>query len=164
MSEAEVDRYLGHPFGSWGLGLRIGYCKLTGTAFYTDGVTPSGDETGLRLIPFSLSALYRADGVPGLRVVPLIPYAKAGLDAVVWTATRTGDSASHTGVTLGWHVAAGMALGLSSLGLGSVKAGEVAGPGALFFEWDYAAINGLGLGGELHVGDSTWVAGLMFDL
>jgi len=99
-----------------------------------------------------------------LRVVPLIPYAKAGLDAMMWTATRSGDSASHTGLTLGWHVAAGMALGLNSLGLGSVKPGEVAGPGALFFEWDYAAINGLGMSGELHVGDSTWVAGLMFDL
>lgn len=164
MSEVEFDRYLGHRFGSWGAGLRIGYCKFTGTATLADGVTPSGDDTSLRLIPFSLSALYRGDGLPGLRVVPLIPYAKAGLDAMMWTATRSGDSASHTGLTLGWHVAAGMALGLNSLGLGSVKSGEVAGPGALFFEWDYAAINGLGMSGELHVGDSTWVAGLMFDL
>ena len=164
MSEVEFDRYLGHRIGSWGAGLRIGYCKLTGTATYSDGVTPSGDDTSLRLIPFSLSALYRADGLPGLRVVPLIPYAKAGLDAMMWTATRSGDSASHTGVTLGWHLAAGMALGLNSLGLGSVKPGEIAGPGALFFEWDYAAINGLGMSGKLHVGDNTWVAGLMFDL
>ncbi|HEX7597782.1 MAG TPA: fibronectin type III domain-containing protein, partial [Polyangia bacterium] len=164
MSEVEFDRYIGHRIGSWGAGLRIGYCKLTGTATYSDGVTPSGDDTSLRLIPFSLSALYRADGLPGLRVVPLIPYAKAGLDAMMWTATRSGDSASHTGLTLGWHLAAGMALGLNSLGLGSVKPGEIAGPGALFFEWDYSAINGLGMSGELHMGDSTWVAGLMFDL
>ena len=164
MSEVEFDRYLGHRVGSWGAGLRIGYCKLTGTATLTDGITPSGDDTSLRLIPFSLSALYRADGLPGLRVVPLIPYAKAGLDAMMWTATRSGDSASHTGLTLGWHLAAGLALGMNSFGLGSVKPGEVAGPGALFFEWNYAAINGLGMSGKLHVGDNTWVAGLMFDL
>ncbi len=164
MSEVEFDRYLGHRVGSWGAGLRIGYCKLTGTATLADGVTPSGDDTSLRLVPISLSALYRADGLPGLRVVPLIPYAKAGLDAMTWTAARSGDSASHTGLTLGWHLAAGLALGLNSFGLGSVKSGEVAGPGALFFEWDYAAINGLGMSGKLHVGDNTWVAGLMFDL
>ena len=164
MSEAELDRYLGHGFGSWGVGLRVGYYKVTGTAVQADGVSPSGDETGLRLIPVSLSALYRADGLPGFRKVPLVPYLKVGLDGVVWTETSTGESASHTGVTLGWHVAAGMALGLNFLGLGSVKSGEVAGPCSLFFEWDYAAIDGLGLGSELHVGDSTWFAGLMFDL
>ena len=164
MSEAELDRYLGHGFGSWGVGLRVGYYKVTGTALQADGVSPSGDETGLRLIPVSLSALYRADGLPGFRKVPLVPYLKVGLDGVVWTETSTGESASHTGVTLGWHMAAGMALGLNFLGLGSVKSGEVAGPCSLFFEWDYAAIDGLGLGSELHVGDSTWFAGLMFDL
>jgi len=164
MSEAELDRYLLHAIGSWGVGLRVGYYKVTGTAFLFDGVTRSGDQTSLRLIPFSFSALYRADGLPGLRRVPLIPYVKAGLDGVMWTGTTTGGSASHTGFTPGWHVAAGMALGLNFLGLGAVRPGEVAGPCALFFEWDYAAINGLGLGDMLHVGDSTGFAGLMFDL
>jgi hypothetical protein len=164
MSEVELDRYLGHQFGSWGVGLRIGYQKVTGTAFFSDGITPSGDETSLRLVPFSLSALYKADGLPGLRVVPLVPYVKAGLDGVYWTETTTGGQASHNGFTPGWHVAAGIALGLNSLGTGAIKQGAVAGPGSLFFEWDYAAINGLGMGSQLHVGDSTWCAGLMFDL
>jgi hypothetical protein len=164
MSEVEIDRYLGHGFGSWGVGLRIGYTKLTGAAFQAaDGTSASGDETNLRLIPFSLSALYRADGLPGLRSVPLVPYVKAGLDSVVWTESSTGK-ASHTGITPGWHAAAGLALGLNSLGLGANKPGAIAGPGSLFFEWDYAVISGLGLSGALHVGDSTWFAGLMFDL
>jgi len=164
MSEVELDRYLGHGFGSWGLGLRIGYYKVTGAAFLSDGITRSGDETSLRLVPFSLSALYKADGLPGLRSVPLVPYVKAGLDGVVWTEGTTGDQSSHNGFTPGWHVTAGLALGLNSLGTGAIKQGAVAGAGSLFFEWDYAAINGLGLGSELHVGDSTWFAGLMFDL
>jgi hypothetical protein len=164
LSEAEVDRYLAHRFGTWGVGLRGGYYKATGAAFLADGTTRSGDETGLRLIPFSLSGLYRADRVPGLKKVPLIPYLKAGLDGVVWTASRTGGSASQTGFTPGWHVVAGAALGLNFLGLGSINPGALADPCALFFEWDYAAINGLGLGNALHVGDSTWFAGVMFDL
>jgi hypothetical protein len=163
MSEVEVDRYLGHRVGSWGVGLRVGYQKVTGAAFLSDG-TRSGDETGLRLVPFSASAFYKADGLPGLRSVPLVPYVKAGLDGVVWTESTTGGKANHNGFSAGWHVAAGLALGLNSLGLGANHAGAIAGPGALFFEWDYATINGLGMGKELHVGDSTWVAGLMFDL
>ena len=164
LSELEVDRYLSHRFGTWGVGLRGGYYKATGAAFLADGIARSGDETALRLIPFSLSALYRADRTPGLKKVPLIPYLKAGLDGVVWTASRTGGSASHTGFTPGWHVAAGVALGLNFLGLGSLNPGALADPCALFFEWDYAAIDGLGLGNSLHVGDSTWFAGVMFDL
>jgi len=163
MSEVEIDRYLGHRFGSWGVGLRVGYQKLTGAAVLPDG-TRSGDETGLRLVPLSASAFYKADGIPGLRSVPLVPYVKAGLDGVVWTESTTGGKASHTGFTPGWHSAAGLALGLNSLGMGANKPGAIAGPGALFFEWDYAAINGLGMGKQLHVGDSTWFAGLMFDL
>jgi hypothetical protein len=164
MSEVELDRYLGHGFGfgSWGVGVRIGYSKATGTALQADG-TPSADETGLRLIPLSLSALCKVDGLPGLRHVPLVPYLKVGLDGVLWTESSTGKS-SHNGFTPGWHAAAGILLGLNSLGTGAIKQGAVAGPGSLFFEWDYAAINGLGMGSQLHVGDSTWFAGLMFDL
>jgi hypothetical protein len=165
MSEVELDRYLGHPaVGSWGVGLRIGYQKVTGAAFLSDGLTASGDETSLRLVPLSLSAFYKADGLPGLRIVPLVPYVKAGLDGAIWTESTTGGQSSHNGFTPGWHVAAGMAIGLNSLGTGAIKQGAVAGLGSVFFEWDYAAISGLGMGSALHVGDSTWYAGLMFDL
>ena len=162
--EMELARYLRHGFGTWGAGLRVGYYKVTSAAFLEDGVTRSGDETGLRLIPFSLSAIYRADGLPGLKLVPLIPYAKAGLDGVFWTATNTGGSASETGFSPGWHAAAGIMLGLNSLGSGAIIPGALADPCAIFFEWDYAAINGLGLATSLHVGDNIWYAGFMFDL
>ena len=164
LSELELDRYLARRYGTWGVGLRGGYYQVTGTAFLADGITRSGDKTALRLIPFSLSVLYRADRIPHLRNVPLVPYLKAGLDGVVWTASRTGNSPSHTGFTPGWHGAAGVALGLNFLGMGSLNPGALADPCALFFEWDYAVINGLGLGHTLHVGDSTWFAGVMIEL
>jgi hypothetical protein len=165
MTEVELDRYFRYGFGTWGLGLRGGYYKVTGASFYyDDGITRSGDETALRLIPFALSLIYRANGLAGLRSVPLIPYLKLGLDGVIWTSTNTGGSSSHDGFTPGWHAAAGMILGLNFLGAGPIKPESLADPFALFFEWDYAAINGLGLGNKLHVGDSTWFAGIMFDL
>jgi hypothetical protein len=163
MSEVELDHYLGHRLGSWGAGLRVGYFRATGSAFLEDGVTRSGDETGLRIIPFSLSALYRADGMPGLWRAALVPYAKAGLDLAMWTANTTGGP-SHTGLTPGWHAATGVSIGLNLLGFGSIRRGEIAGPAALFFEWDWAVLNGLGMSHRLHLGDSTWYAGLAFDL
>ena len=55
-------------------------------------------------------------------------------------------------------------LGLSWLGSSPISAGAIADPCALFFEWSYAAINGLGLSNTLHVGDNTWFAGIAFDL
>ncbi|HEY5281332.1 MAG TPA: MXAN_2562 family outer membrane beta-barrel protein [Polyangia bacterium] len=165
MTEAELDRYFRYGFGTWGLGLRVGYYKVTAASFYDgSGTVRSGDETALRLIPFALSIIYRADGLAGLRLVPLTPYLKVGLDGVSWTGTNTGGSTSHTGFTPGWHAAAGIIIGLNALGLGTLKPEAIADPFALFFEWDYAAINGLGLGNKLHVGDSTWFAGIMFDL
>jgi hypothetical protein len=48
--------------------------------------------------------------------------------------------------------------------MGTINPGALADPCALFFEWDYAAINGLGFGKMLHVGDNTWFAGVTFDL
>jgi hypothetical protein len=35
---------------------------------------------------------------------------------------------------------------------------------ALFFEWNYVALDGLGAANRLHVGDDTWLAGLMLDM
>ena len=160
----ELDRYLAHRFGTWGVGLRTGYYKVTASAFLAGSDTRSGDETALRLIPFSPSLIYRASGLPGLRVVPLIPYAKLGLDATYWTVDTTGERGSHSSVSLGWHGVVGMMLGLGWLGDQAPSPEGLADPCALFFEWDYAAINGLGLADSLHVGDSIWFAGLMFDL
>jgi len=55
---------------------------------------------------------------------------------------------------------AAVALGLKFLGLGNLNPGALPDPFALFFEWDYAAINGLGLSGKLHVGDNVRLAAL----
>jgi hypothetical protein len=164
LSFVELDRYLLRRFGIWGVGMRAGYYRATAAAFLNDGVTRSGDQTRLRLIPISLSLLYLANGLPGLRSVPLIPYAKLGLDGTVWTASGSGEDSSQTGLSMGWHATAGLMLGLAWLGSSPINADDIAAPCALFFEWSYAAINGLGLSHALHVGDSTWFAGIVFDI
>jgi len=160
--EAELDRYLIHGWGTLGVGLRSGYYRVTANALLANGGR-SGDETALRLIPFSPSLIYRVNRPFGLDRAPLIPYAKLGLDATYWQVTNTGGN-TESGVSLGWHAAAGVMLGLAWLGNEATNPEGLADPCALFFEWDYAAINGLGLQKTLHVGDNIWFAGLMFDL
>lgn len=164
LSVAELDRYLFRYFGTWGVGLRSGYYRASAAAFLGDGVTRSGDQTRLRLIPTSLSLLYFANGLPGLRKIPLTPYAKLGLDGTVWTASSTGGSSSQSGLSMGWHATAGLLLGLGWIVSSPTYADDVAAPCALFFEWSYASINGLGLSHALHVGDNTWYAGIAFDI
>jgi len=162
---AEVDRYLGHGFGAWGVSFRGGFYRITAQAFLADGSGKrSGDDTSLRLIPLSLSAFYRATDLPGLRHLPLVPYAKFGLDAVDWAVTNSGDTNSQANISIGWHAVAGAMLGLTWLGVGSGSTDCIADPFALFFEWDYSKINGLGLTHSLQVGDSIWFVGVMFDL
>jgi hypothetical protein len=162
---AELDRYLGHHFGSWGASFRAGFYRVTAKAFLADGSGGrSGDETSLRLIPLSASAFYRATDLPGLRHLPLIPYAKLGLDAVDWTVTKTGSSDSQSNISIGWHAAAGAMLGFAWLGVGTDSTDGVADPFGLFFEWDYSKIDGMGLTHSLQVGDSIWFAGVAFDL
>lgn len=162
---AELDRYIGHRFGTWGASFRAGFYRVTAKSFLADGSgNRSGDETSLRLIPLSLSAFYRLTDLPALGRLPLVPYGKLGLDAVDWTATNTGDSSSQSNVSLGWHATAGVMFSLGCLGVGGASAEGVADPFALFFEWNYAKLDGLGLTHSLQVGDSTWFAGVMFDL
>jgi MYXO-CTERM domain-containing protein len=162
---AELDRYLGHTFGTWGVSFRAGIYRVSAQSLLSDGSGKrGGDETSLRLIPLSLSAFYRATGLPGLQHVPLVPYAKLGFDAVDWTVTSSGSSDSQSNISTGWHAAAGAMLGLAWLGVGGSGPDGIADPFALFFEWDYSKIDGLGITHSLRVGDSIWFAGVMFDL
>jgi hypothetical protein len=164
LSIIELDRYLVERAGAWGVGLRAGYYKVSAGAFLADGSGRSGDETALKLFPFALSLVYRASNVPGLRRAWLTPYGKAGFDGVWWSATNTGDTTSHHGLTLGWHGTVGLMFGFGWVNHGEPHPGVLADPCALFFEWSYAAIDGLGQSHALHVGDNTGIVGIVFDL
>ena len=110
--------------------------------------------------------IYRADFASGENRFPLIPYAKLGLDYCSWSTGRT-SAGTNTGWTPGWHAAGGVALDLGILDRNSanVLAHDFGlDRMALFFEWNYVALDGLGAANRLHVGDDTWLAGLMLDM
>ena len=75
---AEVDRSLYHGYGYLGIGLSVGYGEKYAKALLADG-TPSGEATGLMVLPIRLMGVYRYDVLAHLYHIPLVPYARAGL-------------------------------------------------------------------------------------
>jgi hypothetical protein len=129
-------------------------------------VTPSGDQTGLRLIPLSAALVYRADVLRERYGSPLVPYAKAGLDCTLWSMTDTSEPTA-SGRTFGWHGALGVTLDLSILDPEAARTMDResgVNQTALFFEVTHYGLDDFGSGGALHVGDTTWFGGLMLEL
>jgi len=172
MTQIELDYQIVRHLGSLGAGVSVGYFKQSGT-----NVDPQGrlttDTSSLRLIPFAVSAVYRFD-LPYERVgIPLVPYGKLGFDYILWTVTNgngevpTAPSGGRgEGGTLGWHAAVGLSLVLDFFDRnGANQFDEELGVNHthLFFEYGHIDASGLGQSNRLHLGDTTWTAGLMFE-
>lgn len=174
MTNMEFDYELLRHVGTVAIGLGLGYFKETANNLAADGTgNTTADTSSLRLLPFSLSAIYRFD-LPYERLrIPLVPYGKLGLDYVYWTITNgngevpndpTGGSGQ--GGTLGWHATAGLSLVLDVFDQDAAhRFDEEMGVNhtAVFFEFNYLDASGLGASNRLHVGDATWNAGIMFE-
>jgi hypothetical protein len=174
MSQVEVDYQVLHHVGSLGVGFAAGYFNETGNNPYGDGSgNLSADTSTLRLIPLSLSAVYRFDLMWERWKIPLVPYAKLGFDYVIWTINDgNGDvpepdvGGKGQGGTWGWHAAAGLSFVLNILDEASARQFDSESGinrTHLFFEWGHWDVSGLGASGKLHVGDDTWTAGMLFE-
>jgi hypothetical protein len=166
MTQLEIDRQLSHRAGTWAVGVGVGYFNVTAAALSQDLQSRTGDDTGLRLIPLSSVLVYRADTLRERWGSPLVPYAKAGLDCTLWQISDTSQ-ADRNGRTLGWHAAAGVTLDLSPLdpeAAADMDRESGVNQTALFFEVARYSLDGFGSGSALHVGDTTWFAGLMLEL
>jgi hypothetical protein len=192
MWQLEFDWEFLQEFGTLSLGGVIGYykenaqsCQLTGLK--PDGTCPvvandpssgpSGDNTALRLIPLAALLIYRMDEAANHWHIPLVPYAKIGLNYTIWTITNGNgdvawftDSKGHAskgqGGTMGWQAAVGLSLSLDFIDPGAAR-GFDADSGVnhtyAFFELDHIDGSGLYHKDVLRVGDDTWFAGLMFE-
>lgn len=179
LSQIELDYQIWNGFGSLGIGAQVGYFRETAKAFVapTDGSVPSvrsGDDTRLMLVPTSLSLVYRLD-VAAVRLgIPLVPYAKAGIDWVYWSVANgnggvAADKSTNSkgrGDATGYHGAVGLSLLLDIFDPGASQEFD-AETGVnhtyLFFELARYEINGLGSKAQPRLGDTTWSAGFMFE-
>jgi hypothetical protein len=174
----EVDYEILQRFGTFSIGATIGIFRESARAFVgtPDGLSTgvrSSDSTALRLIPFSLLAVYRMDVLAEQWSVPFVPYVKLGLNYTFWKITDgNGDAATltqggrGTGGTAGWQVTGGLALQLDILDPASMR--ELDSESGLnhmyaFFEYSHIDASGLGMSNRLHVGDDTWSAGLLLE-
>jgi hypothetical protein len=170
----ELDFFFFNTFGELGLAGAIGYTSDSAKSFKQDPETGmtlperSEDDTAFRLLPLSLSVVYRMTELADRTVIPLVPYAKLGLSYYIWQITKgNGDLSSvmgdeARGGTLGWQGTVGILLRAEGLdpssahNLQSELGVEHAG---FFFELTYADVSGLFQSNKLHVGDFTWAAG-----
>ena len=162
----EIDRQVFHRGGTWAVGVGVGHYVVSAAALAADMKTRSGDETSLRLIPVSASLVYRADLLHDRYHSPLVPYAKLGLDCSFWEASDTAEPATD-GKTFGWHAAVGVSFDLSIFDPDDALTMDRetgVNQTALFFEGTRDSLAGFGSGSALHVGDTTWFAGLMLEL
>ncbi len=178
MSQFELDWQFFQAFGSLSLAGVVGYYSQTAKAYIADSDTGastgerSGDDTNLRLIPTAALLVYRFDVMALHWGIPLVPYAKAGLNYTFWRITDGNGNIPHyldgrgSGGTLGWQAAAGISLMLDFIDPMAARSLDMetgVNHTHLFFEWNKVEANGLGQSKKLHVGDSSWVVGLMFE-
>ena len=174
LTRIEFDYQFWHRYGSLAAGLGAGYFSVTGTAPVASMPgTASGDQSQLKVIPVSLSAVYRFDYFLQERGFPLVPFAKLGIDWAYWQNTdgngniADADSGGRgRGGTWGWHVAGGIAFVLDFLDPdASHDFDQDLGVNhtALTFEFYHADISGLGEANRLHVGDTNWTLGLLLE-
>lgn len=178
LTQAELDYQVFKGFGSLALGVSAGYFRETAKALIestADTETPvkSGDGTKLMMLPTSLSLVYRFDVAAVRWGIPLVPYAKAGIDWVYWSITNgngqianDGNGGKGKGDATGYHTAAGLSLLLDVFDQGAAQEFD-AETGVnhtyLFVELSHYALNGLGAKSQPRLGDTTWSAGFMFE-
>jgi hypothetical protein len=187
MSQLEFDWQFFQAFGSLGVGAVVGYYNESAKAFVFDPTTGkcqpdpksttgacllSGDMTSLRLIPVAALLVYRWDVAAAHWKIPLVPYAKLGLNYTFWEINNGNGNVPEykgghgSGGTAGWQAAAGMSLLLDILDPDAARGLDMetgVNHSYVFFEWNHVDASGLGMSKKLHVGDSRWVLGLMFE-
>jgi len=188
MWQLEFDWEFLQEFGTLALGGVIGYykenaqaCTLASLQQPPPPKSPagsigtcerSGDNTSLRLIPLAALLVYRLDEAARHWKIPLVPYAKIGLNYTIWTVTNGNGDVAWSGAskgqggTMGWQAAVGISLQLDFIDPGASRefdADSGVNHTYAFFELDHVDSSGLYRKDALHVGDDTWFAGLMFE-
>jgi len=116
----EVDRSFYHAYGYLGLSISAAYAEKYAKALLADGVTPSGEATGLIVLPIRVMAVYRYDVLAHRFHIPLVPYAEVGGIAYPWWTNKGGmtevvDGNKGSGIRWGWGFTAGLALEMDFL-------------------------------------------------
>jgi hypothetical protein len=179
MTQMELDRFFLYPGGQLGVALGVGYYQRTTNAFaqvngepdFTGDRAPA-DKTAFHLMPLSLGAVYRFTTLADRTMVPIVPYAKLGLEYGLWWISKTNgiasvkDKGDATGGSLGWNAALGLSVRMDAFDPGAARNMQMemgVEHVGFFAELSYADVDGFGAAHKMSVGDTTWSAGINFE-
>jgi hypothetical protein len=157
--------------GTLGPGFSFGYTKATASAFLTRQFPErSQEDTALRIFPMYAVAVLRADYIARNTPVPLVPYAKLGVGAALWSISNGGGTAyvgslAGSGLSYGPQFALGGMLLLDAFDRdAAMEMDQDTGVNNAYFflEW-YVSELGIGAN-QMHVGTNTWVLGLALEI
>ncbi len=163
-------------FGSFLIGGSFGFWQNFGKGIFASGPNkgqPSSDTTLLDIWPMGVEAQWRYDGLcERYRWLPIIPYAKAGLMAALWTIYSGNGAVAKTstgrgsGWTTGYTTALGVAISLDAIDpsisneayidLGLQRT-------SVFAEYGWTRLDGFRSGGVLILSDRQWRFGLSLE-
>jgi hypothetical protein len=162
-------------FGTLGPGFGLEYTKISAEGFVTSSLGQAapqraGEDTSLTIFPMYAVAVLRADHFARETPIPLVPYAKLGLGAAIWTisgggGTSSAQGLSGSGISYGPQFALGGMLLLDSFDRSAaMEMDQNTGVNNSYFflEW---YVSQLGIGGnQMRVGTNTWVLGLALEI
>lgn len=168
---ASLGRSVPVAGGALGIDLGIGFMTAGADACLVNAESARPDcrmrsstvSTRLSLVPASLSVVYRFSALADRLGVPLVPRVSAGLDATRWW--ESGGDVTDSGVTLGWHVAAGIGLRLDWLdptAAHALLADFGLGHTELVFEYSRLVETGFGAAHNLGLSDGIIAGGFAF--
>jgi hypothetical protein len=167
--------------GVFGPGAGLGIVSASAAALLKSGPDagkPSGETTTLTILPMYVAAVLRADELMRRTGFPFVPYAKFGLGIAPWKVSgaagvvtyvdsKTNQTVRAADTTFGLHLALGGMLSLNFIDLKSAaQLDETVGVNHVYLygEWMDSMLNGLGSRPQMHVGASTFIGGLAFDM
>jgi hypothetical protein len=174
-AEMEWDAYMYQGIGKFGLAGHLGYSSVTGNVKQSEDATTdaSGDlgETGFRILPLRVSAVYRYDYSAIHHGIPLVPVVKAGLDYYFWRVTDAAGATSNasgvggSGGRAGYHASLGLNVLLDVVDPGTAATFDMnwgVNNSYFFAEYMITRIDGFG-GSGLDLSDDMWMFGLAFE-
>lgn len=185
----DVERVIWSGSGQVAVGGTLGYMQKRAFA-YADGSTPAEDpfrvrtraaSNTFRLIPFALTASYRATQLDDLWGIPVVPYLRGGLSYYVWWmkgpngnlskictdgTTDSGCKGNKAyGGSLGFQGALGLSIRAERIDAAAARSMKQSGiyHAGFYVELMAAIVNGFGDDKKLSVGDKTWFGGFDFE-
>jgi hypothetical protein len=88
LGEAEIERQFFQKLGSLAAGVSAGYAEKYSHATADVGGAMTGEAVSLKIVPMKALAVYRFDWLNIKYGIPLVPFAKVGINVTYWFTTK----------------------------------------------------------------------------